>query len=379
MNLKSISPRRTSLLAVACLVPIVSGAPLGVTQQQTATTPVASTAHVPEEMLHGFQYRMTGPHRGGRATAVAGVAGDHRTFYMGATGGGVWKTTDAGDVWENVSDRFFSVGSVGAIAVAPSDPKIVYVGTGSANIRSNIELGHGSYKSTDAGATWSSIGLEEAGQIAKIRIDPRDTNRVYVAAVGHAFGPNPLRGVLRSRDGGKTWDKVLFVNDHTGAVDLVMASDKPDVLYAVMWTGERQPWGMVAGSAEGGVFKTTDGGDHWTKLTGGLPTGIVGKIGVAVSPAMPNRVWGWWTRPTEASSGLTMRGRPLPGSTPRATSSGGRGTTAISSPTPKIPTCSTRPTPTSSVRPTAARPSSRSPCRTATTTSFGSTRMTTTS
>jgi photosystem II stability/assembly factor-like uncharacterized protein len=267
-----------TLLSVACLA-------------QAPDTRVAATPHLDESLLQGFRYRMIGPHRGGRVTAVAGIAGDHKTFYMGATGGGVWKTVDAGDVWENVSDRFFKTGSVGAIAVAPSDPKVIYVGTGSANIRSNIELGRGSYKSTDAGATWTSIGLEDAGQIAKIRVDPRDPNHVFVAAVGHAFGPNALRGILRSRDGGKTWDKSLFVNDHTGAVDLVMDAGNPDVMYAAMWTGERQPWGMVAGSADGGVFKTTDGGDHWTKLAGGLPQGAVGKIGVAVSPARPGRVW----------------------------------------------------------------------------------------
>jgi photosystem II stability/assembly factor-like uncharacterized protein len=263
----------------------------GQTPVTAPDTRVASVAHLPDEMLAGLRYRMIGPHRGGRVTAVAGVAGDHRTFYMGATGGGVWKTTDAGDVWENVSDRYFRTGSVGAIAVATSDPKVVYVGTGSANIRSNIEIGRGAYESTDAGATWSFIGLGDAGQIAKIRIDPRDANHVFVAAVGHAFGPNEMRGVLRSRDGGRTWDKSLYVDDHTGAVDLVMDAANPDILYAVMWTGARHPWGMVAGSTQGGVFKTTDGGDHWTKLAGGLPKGPVGKIGVAVSPAMPNRVW----------------------------------------------------------------------------------------
>lgn len=277
----------SSFILVSTMVALTGS----LTQGQTPDSRTASTAQVAEKMLQGFRYRMIGPHRGGRVTAVAGVPGDHRTFYMGATGGGIWKTTDAGEVWENISDRYFKVGSVGAIAVAPSDPNVIYVGTGSPNIRSNIEIGHGSYKSTDAGATWFSIGLEEAGQIAKIRIDPRDPNRVYAAAVGHAFGPNPLRGILRSRDGGKTWEKVLYINDHTGAVDLVMTEGNPDVLYAAMWSGERHPWGIVAGSAEGGVFKTTDGGDHWTKLTGGLPQGIVGKIGVAVSPAMPNRVW----------------------------------------------------------------------------------------
>ncbi|HEY4355017.1 MAG TPA: hypothetical protein VGN16_04650 [Acidobacteriaceae bacterium] len=254
-------------------------------------TRIASTPHVPEDMLQGLQYRMIGPHRGGRSTAVSGIPGDHRTFYMGATGGGVWKTTDGGDVWENISDGYFKTGAVGAIAVAVSDPKVIYVGTGSASIRNNIEIGRGMYKSTDAGATWSMIGLEDAGQIARVRIDPRDPNHVYVAAVGHAFGNNAERGIFRSRDGGKTWEKSLFVNESTGAVDLVMAADNPNVLYASMWTGARHPWGMVAGSTDGGIYKTTDGGDHWTKLTQGLPKGAVGKIGVTVSPVNPKRVW----------------------------------------------------------------------------------------
>lgn len=284
--------RFASSLSLAIVLAALASNPRNtLVQAQIPDTRTASTAHLSEDMLEGFQYRMIGPHRGGRSTAVAGIPGDHRTFYMGATGGGVWKTTDAGEVWENVSDHYFKTGSVGAIAIAVSDPKVIYVGTGSANIRNNIEIGHGSYKSTDAGATWSSIGLENAGQIAKIRIDPRDPNRVYVAAVGHAFGPNPQRGIFRSRDGGKTWEKVLFVNDSTGAVDLVMNDQNPDVLYAAMWTGARHPWGMVAGSADGGVFKTTDGGDHWIRLTHGLPQGIVGKIGVAISPAMPDRIW----------------------------------------------------------------------------------------
>jgi photosystem II stability/assembly factor-like uncharacterized protein len=250
-----------------------------------------SVAGVDPALLRGLSYRMIGPHRGGRSTAVTGVAGDHRTFYMGATGGGVWKTTDAGEVWENVSDRFFKTGSVGAIAVADSNPKVVYVGTGSACIRNNVEVGNGAYKSADAGATWQSIGLEDAGQIGKIRIDPRDANRVYLAALGHAFGPNPMRGVFRSRDGGQTWEKVLFVNGQTGAADLVMDAHDSRVLYAAMWTGERKPWGLVGGSTAGGVFKTVDGGDHWTRLSSGLPQGPVGRIGVAVSGGNANRVW----------------------------------------------------------------------------------------
>jgi photosystem II stability/assembly factor-like uncharacterized protein len=241
--------------------------------------------------LKGLAYRMIGPHRGGRSTAVTGIAGDHRTFYMGATGGGVWKTLDAGDVWENVSDPFFKAGSVGAIAVAPSDPRIVYVGTGSACIRNNVQVGIGVYKSTDAGATWQSIGLDDAGQIAQIRVDPSNAALVYVAVLGHAFGPNATRGVFRSKDGGQHWDKVLFVNDRTGAADLAMDARNPRVLYAALWTGMRQPWGLVGGSTDGGVFKTIDGGDHWTRLTTGLPEGPLGRIGIAVSGADSSRVF----------------------------------------------------------------------------------------
>jgi photosystem II stability/assembly factor-like uncharacterized protein len=244
-----------------------------------------------DPMFAGLRYRMIGPHRGGRSTAVAGIPGDHRTFYMGATGGGVWKTTDAGEIWENVSDPYFKAGSVGAIAVAPSDPRIVYAATGSACIRNNVEVGVGMYKSTDAGATWQFAGLADAGQIAQVRVDPGDPARVYAAVLGHAFGPNETRGVFRSNDGGQHWDKVLFVNDRTGAADLAMDATNPRVLYAAMWTGVRQPWGLVGGSSDGGVFKTADGGDHWTKLTSGLPAGPFGRIGVAVSGANPARVW----------------------------------------------------------------------------------------
>jgi len=251
----------------------------------------ASAAAADDGLFHGLAYRMIGPHRGGRSTAVAGIAGDHRTFYMGATGGGVWKTIDAGDVWENVSDPFFKAGSIGAIAVAPSDARTIYVGTGSACIRNNVQVGIGMYKSTDAGATWQAAGLDDAGQIARIQVDPADPALVYVAVLGHAFGANPTRGVFRSRDGGRNWEKTLFVNDRTGAVDLVMDAKNPKVLYAALWTGMRQPWGVVGGSADGGVFKTVDGGDHWTKLTAGLPQGTLGRIGVAVSGADSARVW----------------------------------------------------------------------------------------
>jgi photosystem II stability/assembly factor-like uncharacterized protein len=239
----------------------------------------------------GLQYRMIGPFRGGRATAVAGVSQKPHTFYLGATGGGVWKTEDAGQHWDNVSDGYFHVGSIGAITVAPSDPDVVYVGTGSADVRGNVSTGKGVYRSTDGGKSWSFEGLEDAGQIGDIVVSPRDPDLVYLASIGHAFGPNPTRGVFRSRDGGKTWQKVLFVSDSTGFIDLAMDPNNPRVLYAAAWQTERKPWTIVSGGHEGGIWKSTDGGDHWTKLGGGLPTGLVGKASVTVSPADPDLVW----------------------------------------------------------------------------------------
>ena len=250
-----------------------------------------STGGVEPALLKGLRYRMIGPHRGGRVTAVTGVPSERGTFYMGGSGGGVWKSIDYGEVWENLSDGYFASGSIGAVAVSESDPQVVYVGTGSACLRGNIQAGMGMYKSTDAGATWQLSGLEDGGQIARVQVHPRDPNLVYVAVQGHAFGPNPTRGVFRSKDGGKTWDRVLFINDRTGASDLAMDARDPRVLYAAVWSGEVKPWGLPATSPDGGVYKTTDGGDHWTKLAGGLPQGTLGRIGVTVSPVDSNKVW----------------------------------------------------------------------------------------
>ena len=242
-------------------------------------------------LFQALEYRLVGPHRGGRVTAVAGVPSEPNTFYMGSTGGGVWKTTDGGHIWKNVSDGFFEAGSMGALAVALSDPNVIYAGTGSACIRGNVSAGVGVYKSTDAGRTWMHIGLRDAGQIGRIRVHPQNPDLVYVAALGNAFGPNAERGVFRSKDGGATWEKVLFVSDSTGTVDLSMDPNNPRVLYAAMWRAERKPWTLISGALEGGIYKTTDGGDNWTKLANGLPQGLVGKIGVAVSPANSDRVW----------------------------------------------------------------------------------------
>jgi photosystem II stability/assembly factor-like uncharacterized protein len=241
-------------------------------------------------LFSALEYRMIGPYRGGRSTAVTGVPDRPHTYYQGTTGGGVWKTIDDGQTWENISDGYFG-GSIGAVAVATSDQNVIYVGTGSACIRGNTSTGHGVYKSTDGGKTWVFIGLPEAGQVGQIVVHPNNADLVYVAALGHPFGKNPERGVYRSSDGGATWELVLFASDSTGAVALSMNPQNPREIYAGMWRAERKPWSLLSGSTDGGVFKTTDGGDNWKKLAGGLPTGLAGRIGVTVSPANPDRVW----------------------------------------------------------------------------------------
>ncbi|MFL5385669.1 MAG: WD40/YVTN/BNR-like repeat-containing protein [Longimicrobiaceae bacterium] len=255
----------------------------------TLASPAA--AQVDSALFGGLRYRMIGPSRGGRVTTVAGVPSQPFTFYQGSTGGGVWKTTNAGTTWENVSDAFFGEASMGAVEVSLSDPNVVWAGTGSEGIRSNVSTGRGVYRSTDAGATWRWMGLREAGQIGAVRIHPADPRTVFVAAVGNAFRPNRERGVYRTRDGGGTWEKVLFVSDSTGAVDLEFQPGNPDVVYASMWRGERKPWTVISGAREGGIYKSTDGGTTWTKLGGGLPTGLFGKSNVAVSAADPRRVY----------------------------------------------------------------------------------------
>ena len=238
----------------------------------------------------GLTFRNVGPYRGGRSTAVAGHPEKPFQFLMGTTGGGVWQSDDAGTNWNNISDGYFG-GSIGAVAIADEDPNVIYVGTGSADPRGNTSAGRGVYKSMDGGKTWSFIGLKEAGQIGKIRVHPKDPDLVYVAALGHIFGPNEERGIFRSKDGGQTWEHVLQISDTTGAVSLAMNPNNPREIYAGMWRAERKPWTMISGSSDSGVYKTTDGGDTWKKLTGGLPEGMVGKVGLTVSPANADRVW----------------------------------------------------------------------------------------
>ena len=244
-------------------------------------------------LLKSLRWRQVGPFRGGRVVAVAGHPTHPQVFYFGSTGGGVWKTEDAGWNWHNISDGFFGTASVGAIAVSESDPNVIYAGMGESCIRGNVAHGDGVYRTDDGGKTWRHAGLADSRHIARVRIDPRDPDRVYVAALGHVFGPNDERGVFRSHDGGQTWTRSLFRSNRAGACDLSMDANNPRVLYAAIWEAHRTPWGLNSGGPGSGLFKTIDGGETWVELTDrpGLPGGIKGRIGVAASPARPDRVW----------------------------------------------------------------------------------------
>jgi len=280
---------KRALVPVCMLVTLICSTP--VVWSAEAEDDQDPNAVFAPELFQTLEYRNIGPFRGGRVTAVAGVPSRRDTFYMGSTGGGVWKTGDGGETWRPVADEFLKSASVGAIAVAPSDPNVVYVGMGSACPRGNISPGDGVYRSLDAGETWKHIGLEEAGQIGRIQVHPGNDKLVYVAALGHIFGPNDERGVYRSADGGESWEKVLFVSDRAGAVDLVLDPNNPRNLYAAIWEAERKPWTMVSGGEASGLHRSRDGGTTWERLSEGLPEGPLGRIGVAVSGARPGRVW----------------------------------------------------------------------------------------
>jgi photosystem II stability/assembly factor-like uncharacterized protein len=255
--------------------------------------------------LRGLRWRLVGPNRGGRVVAAAGDPVDPLTFYFGSVDGGVWKSANGGGSWTNLTDGKSTIASVGAIAVAPSDRNVLYAGGGEGDLREDWTYGDGMWRSTDAGNTWTHIGLADAQQIARIVVDPKDPDRLWVAALGHAAGPNSTRGVYRSNDAGKNWQRVLFTDDSTGAVDVEIDPSNPRILYAAMWRMERQPWGFIAGAAHSGLWKSIDGGDTWTELTfnPGMPKNRIGRIGVSVSPANPQRVYAVIESPPEDSTG----------------------------------------------------------------------------
>jgi photosystem II stability/assembly factor-like uncharacterized protein len=236
---------------------------------------------------------MIGPFRGGRTVAITGVPGKPNVFYMAPNNGGVWKTTDYGHTWTPIFDHQ-PTGSVGALAIAPSHPDVIYVGSGEGLRRPDLSVGDGIYKSTDGGRTWQNLGLRDAQQIGAILVDPHDPNRVFVAAVGHPYGPNEERGVFRSADGGTTWQKVLYKDNNIGAIDLAFDPSNPHKIYAVLWASRRPPWttGGSYGAAGSGLFQSTDGGTTWQELTRGLPSGAdLGRIGLAIAPSDPTRMY----------------------------------------------------------------------------------------
>jgi photosystem II stability/assembly factor-like uncharacterized protein len=271
-------------LAIALTAPLAAGFLTRVAAQQGG--------RVDPSLYSGLRWRMIGPFRGGRVNGVTGVPGQPNVFYMGSVGGGVWKTTNAGRTWLPIFDSQ-PIASIGAVAVAPSRPDVVYVGTGEADMRSQISYGNGMYKSIDAGKTWTHIGLEPTRQIGKVVVDPRDPNVVFVAALGHVYGANPDRGVYRTRDGGATWQKVLFKGNDVGAIDLAFDPGDPQTLYAALWNTRRPPWSIYPPSygPGSGLYKSTDGGANWQQLTSGLPSDGVGRIGIAVAPTNRSRVY----------------------------------------------------------------------------------------
>lgn len=271
--------RTVAILAIVALASVIS-------------SPACYGQAMDEDLFEPLSYRMIGPFRGGRSAAVTGVPGKQMEFFFGSTGGGVWKTDDAGATWRNVSDGFFG-GSIGAIAISPSDSNIIYVGGGEKSVRGNVSHGEGVWKSIDGGKTWQSMGLDDSRRIPRIRIHPHDPDTVFVASLGHLHGPNEQRGVFRSRDGGKTWERVLFVNDEAGAFEVILDPSNPRIVYASTWKIKRTPYSLESGGEGSGLWKSMDGGDTWTEITRnpGLPKGTVGVIGIAVSPVNSDRVW----------------------------------------------------------------------------------------
>ncbi len=285
---------RHSLLAALLLLP--TSLVMAADEQPSDTQDSAGQGHVDGKeflpVLEGLQYRSIGPYRGGRSAACTGVSGKPMLYYFGAAGGGLWKTEDGGSNWDCISDGYFG-GSIGSVAVAPSNPNTIYVGGGEVTIRGNVSHGSGMWKSIDAGKTWKHIGLDDSHCIPRLRVDPNDPNTVYAAVLGHLYGPNQQRGVFKSTDGGESWKRVLFVSDEVGAVDLVMDPSNSRTLFASTWRALRTPYSLESGGPGSGLWKSTDAGETWTEISSapGLPTGTLGIIGVTVSPVDASRVW----------------------------------------------------------------------------------------
>ena len=264
---------------------------LGLPTQAQTTSQNEPMSSVDPALFKGLRYRLVGPSRGGRVTTVTGVPSQPKTFYMGVASGGLFRTTDSGATWVPLTDGKVPLGSMGSIAVADSDPNIIYLGTGSDGVRSNVSTGRGMYKSTDGGQTWKFIGLYNAGQIGAVRIHPTNPDIVWVSAVGDIFKTNDERGIFKTTDGGQTWHKVLFISDGVGAMDLELQPGNPNVVYVWMSRLERKPWTIISGSRDGGFFKSTDGGEHFKKIVSGLPTELIGKANLAVTAAKPDRIY----------------------------------------------------------------------------------------
>src|SRR5689334_112911 len=260
------------------------------TQAQT-TMRAPMMSNVDPSFFNGLHYRLVGPSRGGRVTTVTGVPSQPKTFYMGVASGGLFRTTDGGASWVPITDGKVPLGSTGCVAVSDSDPQVIYLGTGSDDVRSNVSTGRGMYKSTDGRQTWKFIGLYNAGQIGSVRIHPTNPNIVWVSAQGDAFKSNSERGIFKTTDGGATWKKVLFISDQVGAMDVELQPGNPNVVYAWMSRLERKPWTIISGGREGGFYKSTDGGESFKKITNGLPTELIGKANLAVTNAKPDRIY----------------------------------------------------------------------------------------
>ena len=292
-------------LTAALILPLPAAAqsPAGPLPRQPGSPRSVSPTY-DSTALAALHWREIGPFRGGRSVAVAGSGKRPYEYYFGTTGGGVFQTKDGGITWASVTDKYFG-GTIGAIGVSESSPDIVYVGTGEYDIRGNVSHGDGVWRTTDAGKTWTPLGLADTRQISRVRVHPTNPDIVYVGAMGHVFGPSEERGVYKTTDGGKSWKRILYRNDSTGITDLVMDPADPQTLYAAFWQAWRTPWKLVSGGAGSGIFKTTDGGEHWTEITRnpGLPRGVIGNIGLAVSPVNRNHVWAI----VEADSGGVFR------------------------------------------------------------------------